>query len=363
LSNRDHGSPLVAELRITLRTMSALQNVLLFFGLLVACAPAAERAQRADASAVARPSDSSANRPKQDSISPLASVSHEDRTLLHPGAIPPAVRVACDSAMVITREALALTVHREEGSYFDSSRETPRTGCRLTGKGSFVPDQSGPVDALHNTFIRHGWRHDLRYGADGPDGGSVGMRFRDMLCLVAGRWNGGDDSDPDTSRARTAEDDSYQIFVECARDVAPNNDGEVPDSIWSVASKAGLDSVYAISMSLRSPPYIDGDFDGDGVMDAAVLVERRSTGKIGLAIIRGTRQITVLGAGTGSAGPDNLDWIDRLDRFHKGSIDTTIGDRPNIQFVGDAVWVARGDSVSAFYGWTGRAFVYEAHKR
>ena len=99
-------------------------------------------------------------------------------------------------------------------------------------------------------------------------------------------------------------------------------------------------------------------------MDAAVLVERRSTGKIGLAIVhRGTRQVTILGAGTRSAGPDDLDWIDRWDRFHKGSIDVTIRDRPNTQFVGDAVWVARGDSVSGFYGWTGRAFVYEAHKR
>jgi hypothetical protein len=346
--------------------MSARQIVLLFFGLLVACAPAADRAQRADASGMVRPPDSSANRPKQDSISRLASVSHEDRTLLHPGAIPPAVHVACDSATVITREALALTVHREEGSYFDSSRETPRTGCRLTGKGSFktVPDQSGPVDALHNSFIRHRWRHDLRYGADGPDGASVGMRFRDMLCLVAGRWNGGDDSDPDTSRARTNEDDSYQIFVECARDVALNNDGEVPDSIWSVATNAGLDSVYAISMSVRSPPYVDGDFDGDGVMDAAVLVERRSTGKIGLAIVHhGTRQVTILGAGTGSAGPDDLEWIDRWERFHKESIDLTIRDRPNTRFVGDAIWVARGDSVSGFYGWTGRTFVYEAHRR
>jgi hypothetical protein len=337
-----------------------------FFGLLVACAPAADRAQRTDASVAMRPSDSTANRPSPDSISRQATLSHEDPTLLRPGEIPPAVRVACDSASAITRDALALAVHREEGNYFDSSRETPRTGCRLTGKGSFktVPDQSGPVDALHNSFVRHGWRHDLRYGADGPDGASVGMRRRDMLCLVSGRWNGGDDSDPDTSRAATNQDDTYQIFVECARDVAPNNDGELPDSIWSVARNAGLDSLYAISMSVRSPPYVDGDFDGDGVMDAAVLVERRSTGKIGIAIVhRGTRQVTILGAGSGSAGPDDLEWIDRWERFHKESIDLMIRDRPNIRFVGDAVWVARDDSVSGFYGWTGRTFVYEAHKR
>src|SRR5712691_1224869 len=167
----DHGSSLVAAFGITLRAMSVRQSALFFSGLLAACAPAADTAQHTDASTAMRPSDSTASRPSQGSISRPASLSQEDRTLLRPSEIPPAVRVACDSASAITREALALAVKREEGSYFDSSRETPRTGCRLTGKGSFktVPDPAGPVDALHNSFIRHGWRHDLRYGADGPD--------------------------------------------------------------------------------------------------------------------------------------------------------------------------------------------------
>ena len=339
--------------------------VFLLFAFVVACVPPGERARRNDTGASARLSDSLATRANPDSLSRQFSASDADRSLVHPGGIPPAVRAACDSALVITHESLGLPVRRDEGIFFDSSRDTPRNGCRLTGNGSFktISNQSGPVDALHNSFVRHGWRHDLRWGADGPDGAAVGMRRRDMLCIVSGRWNGGDDSHPDTAGART-EDDSYQIFVECARDVAPNNDGEVPDSIWSIASGAGLDSLYAISLALRAPPYEEVDFDGDGLKEAAVLVENRSTGKIGIVIVnRRTRQATILGAGSGSAGPDDLGWIDVMDVYHNGSIDTTIGDRPNSPHTGDALWVARRDSVNAFYIWTSRGFVYEAHKR
>lgn len=339
---------------------------LLFLGLLVACGPAPDRAQRADAGGSLRPSDSSANRATQDSVQRHASTSQEDRSLLRPAEIPPAVRVTCDSAAAITREALALAVHREEGNFFDRSWGTPRTGCRLVAKGLFkeLRNEAGPVAALDTSFVHHGWRQDLRYGADGPDGSDIGMRLRDMLCLVAGRWNGGDDEDPDTSSARADENQTYEAIIECARDIASNKDAGVPDSIWSIASSAGLDSIYAISLSMQSPPYLDGDFDGDGVMDAAVLVEHRSTGKLGVVIVhRGTRRVTILGAGTATPGPDDLGWIDAWDVFRKGStIHLTIRDRPNTQLVADALWVGRRDSASAFFIWTGRRFVYESHK-
>jgi len=260
---------------------------------------------------------------------------------------------------------LALVVHREEGRYRDTPRGTPRTGCRLTTTGSFkaLRNQAGPVAAVETLFVHHHWRQDLRYSADGPDGSDVGMRFRDVLCLVTGHWNGGDDSEPDTTSLRANEDQSYVAIIECAHDVATNRHAGVPDSIWSIARKAGLDSIYAISLSLQYPPYLDGDFDGDGVKDAAVLVEQRSTGKIGVAIVRrGTRQVTVLGAGKSGAGPDDLAWIDSWDVYPKGATThLTIKDRPREPLIGDALWVGRRDFVNAFYVWTAGGFVYEAH--
>jgi len=310
-----------------------------------------------------RSRDSALSRASRDSISLQASRPHDDRSRVHAGAIPDAVRPICDSAEAITVQALALAIHREEGNFLDTSRETPRAGCRLTVTGSFktLRNEAGPVAALQESFARHRWRQDLRHGADGPDGSAIGMRFRDKLCLVAGRWNGADDSDTSSNRAN--QDQSYQGTIECAHDVATNKDAGVPDSIWSIASRAGLDSIYAISLSLQYPPYLEGDFDGDGVNDAAVLIEQRSTGKIGVAIVRrGMRQVTVLGAGRSGAGPDDIAWLDAWDVFRKGAtLHLTIHDRPREQLIADALWVGRRDFMSAFYVWTPGGFVYEAH--
>jgi hypothetical protein len=262
--------------------------------------------------------------------------------------------------------ALALDVKREDGDYFDSFKSTPRLGCRLRAEGSFATlrDSAGPVGAVEKALARHGWRSDLRYLADGPDGSDVGLRRLDMLCIVLGRWNGGDDGDTMPAPATEA-DNRFETLVECARDVSSNQDAGVPDSIWRIASDAGLDSVYAISLRMQYPPYLDGDFDGDDVKDAAVLVEHRATGKLGVAIVhRGTRRVSILGAGSGSAGPDDLSWIDRWDLYHKGvTFNLTIQDQPSLQLGADALWVGRQDSVSAFYIWTGANYVWEAHPR
>jgi hypothetical protein len=42
------------------------------------------------------------------------------------------------------------------------------------------------------------------------------------------------------------------------------------------------------------------------------------------------------------------------------AFDTVIRDEPSTPRIGDALWVARGDSASAFLLWTGRGYVWEA---
>jgi hypothetical protein len=330
----------------------------------ISCAPEEEKTKSPVVTTpVARGADSSVTAMK---ANPLSAAASANDSLVRPASITPVVSAACDSAAAIVRAALSLVTDRKDGDYHDTPRGAPRTGCRLTAKGSFraLAKEGGPVDVMHAAFIRRGWRPDLRHSADGPDGSDVGMRRRDILCLVTGSWNGGDDEDTVT-RAPTAADDIYRLVVECARDVASNSDSEVPDSIWSIAAKAGLDSVYAISLSLQAPPYLDGDFDGDRVADAAVLVEHRVTGKLGVAIVhRGTRKVTILAAGSGSAGPDDLDGIMGWGVFTRGTtFNTTIRGHPNAPLIGDALWVARNDSTSGFYIWNGSGFTYESHRK
>jgi hypothetical protein len=96
------------------------------------------------------------------------------------GPVPPdeRVRATCDSAAVLVHEALALEVKREDGDYSDSFQGTRRNGCRLTAEGAFgaLRDSAGPVGAIEKGFTRRGWKGDLRYMADGPDGSDIGLR-------------------------------------------------------------------------------------------------------------------------------------------------------------------------------------------
>jgi len=328
------------------------------------CAPAEQKTQSPIATPSVAPVSSSSTAAVQ--TNPSSAIASARDTLVRPASIPPAVSAACDSAAGIVRAELSLNANRKEGDFHDSQHGDPHTGCRLSAKGSFKAlsaKSSGPVDMLQAAFIRRGWRPDLRHSADGPDGSDVGMRRRDILCLVTGSWEGGDDDDT-VARAPTPAEDIFHLVVECGRDVASNADADVPDSIWSIAAQSGLDSIYAISMSMQSPPYITGDFDGDGVMDAAVLVERRTTGKLGVAVVhRGTRKVAVLAAGSGSAGPDDLDGINQWDPYFKGTTPTIVNPyRPYASLIGDALWIERSDSTGGFYIWTGNSFTYEPHQ-
>lgn len=285
--------------------------------------------------------------------------------LVQPEALSEGLPENCDTALATTRQALRIDVKREDGNFRDSFRGIPHVGCRLSAEGAFatLPDSAGPVAAIEAAFQRHGWRSDLRYEADGPDGSDVGVRRRDLLCVIQGRWEGGDDED--TTQPSTETDNGYQAIVECFRDVPSNKDAGVPDSIWHIASAAGLDSVYAISLRLQYPPYLDGDFDGDGVSDAAVLIEHRASGKMGVAIVRrGSGRVSIVGAGISGDGPHDLSWMDQWDVFHRG-VSMVLGNpyRPTTHLIADALWIGRRDSAGGFFEWNGREYSWEAGRR
>ena len=59
-----------------------------------------------------------------------------------------------------------------------------------------IHDASGcPVEALERALLARGWVMHDGYAADGPDGTTLGLASRDYLCLIEGRWDGGDDTD------------------------------------------------------------------------------------------------------------------------------------------------------------------------
>jgi hypothetical protein len=69
----------------------------------------------------------------------------------------------------------------------------PRRGCWIQVVDSVAPGGT-QTDELRKWFLAHGWRN-APYSADGPDGTMFGLFREPDLCLVAGHWDGGDDTD------------------------------------------------------------------------------------------------------------------------------------------------------------------------
>src|SRR5437773_11680026 len=74
---------------------------------------------------------------------------------------------------------------------------------------------------------------------------------------------------------------------------------DVPDAVKKALTNGSLGKEYDLSFRIN-PSYLEGDFNGDGKMDVAVLVKQRSTEKLGDAIVHATTgKVTILGAGIG----------------------------------------------------------------
>ena len=87
---------------------------------------------------------------------------------------------------------------------------------------------------------------------------------------------------------------------------SPEASQDIPDAVKRALTNGSLGKEYDISARIN-PSHLQGDFNGDGKIDAAVLVKQRSTGKIGIAIVSGTTgKETILGAGfiIGNGGDD-----------------------------------------------------------
>jgi hypothetical protein len=94
------------------------------------------------------------------------------------------------------------------------------------------------------------------------------------------------------------------------------------------------------------PCEIDGDFDGDGKMDRAILFTLK--GKRGIHFVMGNQMTYIVGGGVpiGNGG-DDLNWMDRWE-LHRGDI------QPKVK--GDSLLVEKTESASAIIYWNGSGF-------
>ena len=130
---------------------------------------------------------------------------------------------------------------------------------------------------------------------------------------------------------------------------------KVPDTVEKALTNGSTGKKYDFSFHVN-PSYLEGDFDGDGKMDAAVLVKERSTGKLGIAIVHGTTgKVTILGAGIGIGnGSDDFEWMDSWQVYSKTR------DVPRLR--GDALLVEKSEAANALIYWNGNRYVWSQQR-
>jgi hypothetical protein len=134
---------------------------------------------------------------------------------------------------------------------------------------------------------------------------------------------------------------------------------DMPDAVKKALTNGSPGKKYDLSFHMN-PSYLEGDFNGDGKMDAAVLVKERSTGKLGIAIVHGTTgKVTILGAGIGIGnGGDDFEWMDSWRVYAKTRAAHAAGETGVPQLRGDALLVEKSEAASALIYWNGKRYVW-----
>lgn len=127
----------------------------------------------------------------------------------------------------------------------------------------------------------------------------------------------------------------------------------LPPDVWESLTRGNS---YAI-VSLINPFYLQGDFDGDGWRDTAVLVKERTSGKRGVAVVFKGGKVRIVGAGKDAGdGTTDLDWMDAWYVERKGSVAQGATDEAPPELKGDGLMVIKTESGSGLIYWDGKRF-------
>ncbi len=140
---------------------------------------------------------------------------------------------------------------------------------------------------------------------------------------------------------------------------------DIPKWVRDGFTSRHLDERYTILYRLY-PHCVRGDFNGDGKRDAAIQVQERSSGKIGVAVFLAKKAqalyvpVTILGAGkaVGSAG-DDFKWADLWSLRKEGSTAGLRAGTPPPEMHGDGLTLGKRGGKSGFVYWDGSKYSWQ----
>jgi hypothetical protein len=132
---------------------------------------------------------------------------------------------------------------------------------------------------------------------------------------------------------------------------------QLPDWSYDFFDSGSLGSEYKLSLYIN-PFYLEGDFNADGILDVAALIEETATTKYGIVVCHGgTKEYFIIGAGkyVGNGG-DDYRWMDLWKVYREPTIEPGVGETEIIPLKGQAIWVGKSESASAVIYWTGSEY-------
>lgn len=134
--------------------------------------------------------------------------------------------------------------------------------------------------------------------------------------------------------------------------------GSLPRALSQYLLSSSEHEAYALTDRVN-PFYLQADFNGDGEMDTAVLVQEKTTGKQGILVAHiGAAEHYILGAGNpiGNGG-DDFSWLDAWQVYPQGEVaKSPYVDAAPPTLRGDALLVIKLEAASGIIYWTGTEY-------
>ena len=131
----------------------------------------------------------------------------------------------------------------------------------------------------------------------------------------------------------------------------------IPRWIREVFTAKKLDAKYDFAFHIN-PFYLGGDFNGDHITDAAILVEEKNTRKVGIAILhRNKNEFFIIGAGQPFwPANDDFRWMDIWRIYPKGAVKQGYTRAKPPTLIGDALIIEKAEASTTLIYWDGKKY-------